>query len=72
VRELRLVAAQFDWTRVRGLVCEVGSPTHHTVILARSLACRRDRLSGATQAITPGSFADRRDSGEVAVDPTEK
>lgn len=67
------VAAQFDWTRVRGLVCEVGSPTHHTVILARSLGVPVViGLSGATQAITPGQLlAIDGTSGEVAVDPTE-
>lgn len=68
------VAAQFDWTRVRGLVCEVGSPTHHTVILARSLGVPVViGLSGATQAITPGQLlAIDGTSGEVAVDPTEE
>jgi phosphotransferase system enzyme I (PtsI) len=68
------VAAQFDWTRVRGLVCEVGSPTHHTVILARSLGVPVViGLSGATQAITPGQLlAVDGTSGEVAVDPTEE
>jgi phosphotransferase system enzyme I (PtsI) len=68
------VAAQFDWTRVRGLVCEVGSPTHHTVILARSLGVPVViGLSGATQAITPGQLlAVDGTSGEVAVEPTEE
>lgn len=68
------VAAQFDWTRVRGLLCEVGSPTHHTVILARSLGVPVViGLSGATQAITPGQLlAIDGTSGEVAVDPTEE
>jgi phosphotransferase system enzyme I (PtsI) len=68
------VAAQFDWTRVRGLVCEVGSPTHHTVILARSLGVPVViGLSGATQAITAGQLlAIDGTSGEVAVDPTEE
>ncbi len=68
------VAAQFDWTRVRGLVCEVGSPTHHTVILARSLGVPVViGLSGATQAITAGQMlAIDGTSGEVAVDPTEE
>jgi phosphotransferase system enzyme I (PtsI) len=75
VRELPAsVAAQFDWTRVRGLVCEVGSPTHHTVILARSLGVPVViGLSGATQAITPGQLlAIDGTSGEVTVDPTEE
>jgi phosphotransferase system enzyme I (PtsI) len=55
-------------------VCEVGSPTHHTVILARSLGVPVViGLSGATQAITPGQLlAIDGTSGEVAVDPTEE
>lgn len=68
------VAAQLDWTRVRGLICEVGSPTHHTVILARSMGVPVViGLSGASQAITPGQWlAIDGTSGEVVVDPTEE
>ena len=68
------VAAQLDWTRVRGLICEVGSPTHHTVILARSMGVPVViGLSGASQAITPGQLlAIDGTSGEVVVDPTEE
>ncbi len=68
------VAAQLDWTRVRGLVCEVGSPTHHTVILARSLGVPVViGLSGAAQAITPGqTLAIDGTSGEVLVEPTDE
>lgn len=67
------LAAQFDWTRVRGLVCEIGSPTHHTVILARSMGVPVViGLSGAPQAITPGqTIALDGTSGEVVVDPAE-
>ena len=44
------VAAQLDWSRVRGLVCDVGGPTHHTVILVRSLGIPAVvGLAGATQ-----------------------
>ena len=72
------VAAQLDWTRVRGLVCDIGSPTHHTVILARSLgvprswgwAARRrssrpDRRSRSTErpARSWSSRARRRSNG---------
>ena len=35
------LAAQLEWSRVGGLICDIGSPTHHTVILARSQGCRR-------------------------------
>lgn len=68
------VAAQLDWTRVRGLVCEVGSPTHHTVILAKSLGVPVViGLSGASQAITPGQMlAIDGTSGEVLVEPTDE
>ena len=31
------VAAQIDWTRVRGFAMDAGSRTYHTAILARSL-----------------------------------
>src|SRR4029079_12828409 len=49
------VAAQIDWTRVRGLVSDVGAPTHHTVILVRSLAIPAVvGLGGATGLIAPG------------------
>jgi phosphotransferase system enzyme I (PtsI) len=51
------VAAQLDWSRVRGLVCAVGSPTHHTVILARSLGVPAVvGLGGATQVLSPGQW----------------
>lgn len=68
------VAAQLDWTRVRGLICEVGSPTHHTVILARSLGVPVViGLSGASQAISPGQLlALDGTSGEVIVEPSEE
>lgn len=68
------VAAQLDWTRVRGLICEVGSPTHHTVILARSLGVPVViGLSGASQAISPGQLlALDGTSGEVVVEPSDE
>jgi phosphotransferase system enzyme I (PtsI) len=67
-------AAQVDWTRVRGLVCDVGSPTHHTVILVRSLGVPAVvGLGGATQVISPGQMiALDGTTGEVAVDPPEE
>jgi phosphoenolpyruvate-protein phosphotransferase (PTS system enzyme I) len=67
------VAAQLDWSRVRGLVCDLGSPTHHTVILARSLGVPAVvGLGGATQLIAPGqTLAIDGSTGEVVVDPSE-
>ena len=67
------MAAQVDWTRVRGFVGEVGSPTHHTVILLRSLGVPAVvGLGGASEVISPGQMvAIDGTSGEVAVDPTD-
>jgi phosphoenolpyruvate-protein phosphotransferase (PTS system enzyme I) len=67
------VAAQLDWTKVRGLVCDIGSPTHHTVILVRSLGVPAVvGLGGATQVIMPGqTIALDGGTGEVVVDPSE-
>ncbi|MEZ5320172.1 MAG: phosphoenolpyruvate--protein phosphotransferase [Vicinamibacterales bacterium] len=64
-------AAQLDWTRVRGLVSDVGGPTHHTVILVRSLGVPAVvGLGGATQLIAPGqTVALDGTTGEVVVDP---
>jgi len=67
------LAAQLDWTRVRGLVTDLGSPTHHTVILARSLGVPAVvGLSGATQLIAPGQMiALDGSTGEVVLEPSE-
>ena len=68
------IAAQIDWTRARALVADLGSPTHHTVILARSLGVPAVvGLGGATQVIAPGQLvAVDGASGEVVVDPTDE
>jgi phosphotransferase system enzyme I (PtsI) len=68
------VAAQLDWTRVRALVADLGSPTHHTVILARSLGVPAVvGLGGATQLIAPGqTVAIDGTTGEVVVEPTDE
>jgi phosphoenolpyruvate-protein phosphotransferase (PTS system enzyme I) len=68
------MAAQLDWDRVRGLVCDVGSPTHHTVILARSLGVPTVvGLGRATEVIAPGrTVAIDGDTGEVLIEPTEE
>jgi phosphotransferase system enzyme I (PtsI) len=68
------VAAQLDWTRVAGVVTDVGSPTHHTVILARSLGVPAVvGLGGATQLIAPGQqLAIDGTTGEVVIEPSEE
>jgi phosphotransferase system enzyme I (PtsI) len=67
------IAAQLDWTKVRGLVCDVGSPTHHTVILVRSLGIPAVvGLGSATQIVSPGQLvAVDGATGEVVVEPGE-
>jgi phosphotransferase system enzyme I (PtsI) len=67
-------AAQLDWTRVRGLVCDAGSPTSHTVILARSLGVPAVvGLEGIAHAVAPGQvIAMDGSTGEVVVEPNEE
>ncbi|MEO6223661.1 MAG: phosphoenolpyruvate-utilizing N-terminal domain-containing protein, partial [Vicinamibacterales bacterium] len=67
------IAAQLDWSKVRGLVCDVGSPTHHTVILLRSLGIPTVvGLGSATHAILPGqTVAIDGATGEVVVEPDQ-
>jgi phosphotransferase system enzyme I (PtsI) len=67
------IAAQLDWSKVRGLVCDVGSPTHHTVILVRSLGVPAVvGLGSATQLILPGQqIAIDGATGEVVVEPDD-
>jgi phosphotransferase system enzyme I (PtsI) len=67
------VAAQIDWSRVHGLVCNIGSPTHHTVILVRSLGVPAVvGLGSATEMILPGqTIAIDGTTGEVAIEPTD-
>jgi len=68
------VAAQIDWSRVRGLISDVGSPTHHTVILARSLGVPAVvGLGRATQIVAPGiSLAIDGVTGEVVLEPDDE
>lgn len=68
------IAAQLDWTKVRGLVCDVGSPTHHTVILVRSLGVPTVvGLGSATQIVSPGQMvAVDGATGEVVIEPGEE
>jgi phosphotransferase system enzyme I (PtsI) len=64
------VAAQLDWTHVRGLVCDGGSPTSHTAILVRSLGVPAVVGAGrATSLVAPGqTVALDGATGEVALD----
>ncbi|MDQ3168895.1 MAG: phosphoenolpyruvate--protein phosphotransferase [Acidobacteriota bacterium] len=66
------VAAQVDWSRVSGLAMDTGSPTHHTIILVRSLGVPAVAgLHAASQWIAPGSqVALDGTSGEVVLDPS--
>jgi phosphotransferase system enzyme I (PtsI) len=68
------VAAQIDWSRARGLVSDIGSPTHHTVILLRSLGVAAVvGLGGGTDVILPGQMiALDGGTGEVIVEPDEQ
>lgn len=65
------IAAQLDWSKVRGLLCDVGSPTHHTMILVRSLGIPAVvGLGSATHVILPGQrVAIDGATGEVVVEP---
>ncbi len=67
------VAAQIDWSRARGLVSDIGSPTHHTVILLRSLGVASVvGLGGGTDVILPGQMlALDGSTGEVVIEPDE-
>jgi len=64
-------AAQVDWSRVSGLAMDAGSPTHHTIILVRSLGVPAVAgLHAATQWIAPGAqVALNGGTGEVVIDP---
>ena len=67
------IAAQVDWSRVSGLAMDAGSPTHHTIILVRSLGVPAVAgLHAATQWIAPGTqVALDGTTGEVVVDPAD-
>ena len=66
------LAAQVDWTKVRGFATDAGSRTYHTAILARSLEVPAVvGLHNASQSIQPGQLV-VVDAGnnEIVVDPT--
>jgi phosphotransferase system enzyme I (PtsI) len=66
------MAAQIDWTRVRGFAMDAGSRTYHTAILARSLGIPAlVGLHDATTKVTAGATVILDASaGELIVDPT--
>ncbi len=67
------LAAQVDWTRVRGFATDAGSRTYHTAILARSLEIPAVvGLHDASRVIQPGQLVViDGGAGAVIVDPGE-
>src|SRR5712691_9006555 len=68
------IAAQVDWTKVRGFATDAGSRTHHTAILARSLEVPAVvGLHDASRVIEAGQMVviDGSDNA-VIMDPTEE
>jgi phosphoenolpyruvate-protein phosphotransferase (PTS system enzyme I) len=65
------LAAQVDWTKVRGFATDAGSRTYHTAILARSLDVPAIvGLHDASRLIQPGQLVMiDADANEVIVDP---
>lgn len=65
------MAAQVDWRKILGFASDVGSRTHHTAILARSLQVPAVvGLSTASSRILPGvTVIIDGERGEVVVDP---
>jgi len=68
------IAAQIDWSKVRGFATDAGSRTYHTAILARSLGVPAVvGLQEATRFVQPGQLvAIDGDSGELVLDPSEE
>jgi phosphoenolpyruvate-protein phosphotransferase (PTS system enzyme I) len=66
------LAAQVDWTKVRGFATDAGSRTSHTAILARSLEVPAVvGLHNASEAVQAGRLIVIDGSaGEIIVDPT--
>jgi len=65
------LAAQVDWTKVRGFATDAGSRTYHTAILARSLEVPAVvGLHNASQIVLPGQLVVIDGSAnEIIVDP---
>ena len=68
------IAAQIDWSKVRGFATDAGSRTYHTAILARSLGVPAVvGLQEATRIVQPGQLvAIDGDSGELVLEPGEE
>jgi phosphoenolpyruvate-protein phosphotransferase (PTS system enzyme I) len=68
------LAAQVDWTRVRGFATDAGSRTYHTAILARSLEVPAVvGLHDASALIQAGQLVViDGTAGEVVIEPTEE
>ncbi len=68
------MAAQVDWRKIRGFASDVGSSTHHTAILARSLHVPAVvGLGRASASIQPGvTVVIDGSSGEIIVDPPDE
>ena len=68
------LAAQVDWSRVRGFATDAGSRTYHTAILARSLEVPAVvGLHDASRVIAPGQLIVIDGSAnEVILDPDEE
>jgi phosphoenolpyruvate-protein phosphotransferase (PTS system enzyme I) len=66
------LAAQVDWTKVRGFATDAGSRTYHTAILARSLDVPAVvGLHNASERIQPGQLVIIDGTGSaVILDPT--
>jgi len=66
------LAAQVDWTKVRGFATDAGSRTYHTAILARSLDVPAVvGLHNASERIQPGQvIVIDGSAGQVILDPT--
>jgi phosphotransferase system enzyme I (PtsI) len=65
------MAAQVDWRKILGFASDIGSRTHHTAILARSLQVPAVvGLGQASTQVAPGaSVIIDGDRGEIVVDP---
>jgi len=68
------LAAQVDWTKVRGFATDAGSRTYHTAILARSLDVPAVvGLHNASELVQAGDLVVvDGTAGEVVVDPTDE
>ena len=68
------LAAQVDWTKVRGFATDAGSRTYHTAILARSLDLPAVvGLHNASELIQAGQMVViDGNSGEVWIEPTDE